>query len=125
MLKRFSFSGENPGWLAVHKLPSESQEKEKEKWSGSDLVLRELRNGKEWNIGNVSEFAFDKKGNYLAWIVDALGMSGNGIQVRDMATGVVTSLDNDQASYKSLNWSEKGEALASLKGKEEKGSESA
>ena len=49
-LKKFSFSGENPGWLAVHKLPSESQEKEKEKWSGSDLVLRELATGKEWNV---------------------------------------------------------------------------
>ena len=122
-LKRFSFSAENPGWLAAHKLPSESQEKEKDKWSGSDLVLRELATGKEWNIGNVSEFAFDKKGNYLAWIVDALGMSGNGIQVRDMATGVVTSLDSDKASYKSLNWTEKGEALGALKGKEEKGFE--
>ena len=50
-------------------------------------------------------------------------MSGNGIQLRDMAMGVVTSLDNDKANYRSLNWTEKGEALAALKGKEEKGFE--
>jgi len=23
------------------------------------------------NVGNVSDFSFDKKGNYLAWIIDA------------------------------------------------------
>ena len=37
-----------------------------------------------------------------------------------MASGAVVSLDNDKASYKSLAWSEKGEALAVLKGKEDK-----
>ena len=37
-----------------------------------------------------------------------------------MATGAVLSLDNDKATYKSLTWTEKGEALACLKGKEDK-----
>lgn len=119
-VKRFAFSGESSGWIALHKHPSESQEKEKDKWTGSDLVLRELATGQEWNIGNVAEFAFDKKGGYLAWVIDAQEMSGNGIQLRNMQTGAVTSLDSDKAVFRSLTWTEKGEALAAVKGKEDK-----
>jgi len=119
-IKSFAFSGESASWLALHRFPSESQEKEKEKWSGSDLILRELASSKELNIGNVSEFAFDKKGLYLAWIIDAQGQIGNGIGLRNLASGVVLALDNDKAVYKGLTWTEKGDGLAALKGKEDK-----
>ncbi len=115
-IRRFAFSAENPGFLALHRFPSEAQEKESEKWSGSDLILRDLKTEKEWNIGNVSEYAFDEKGKWLATIIDAQGQSGNGIQLRNLATGAVSSLDNDKASYKSLTWTDEGEALAALKG---------
>jgi len=119
-IRSFSFSGENPGWLALHKYAPEGQAREKDKWSGSDLVLRELTTGKELTFGNVAEFAFDKYGRFLAFIIDAVGQTGNGVELRDMQTGAVLSLDNDKANYKSLSWSEKGEALACLKGKEDK-----
>jgi dipeptidyl aminopeptidase/acylaminoacyl peptidase len=115
-----AFSGDNPGFLALHRYAPESQEKEKDKWTGSDLVLRELATAKEVNIGNVAEFAFDKAGKRLALVIDAQGQAANGVQLRDMATGALVSLDNDKATYKSLGWSEKGEALAVLKGKEDK-----
>lgn len=118
--ERFTFSGENSAWIALHKYPPEGQEKEKEKWRGRDLILHELASSKEINIGNVSEFAFDKKGLRLAWIVDAKEKSGNGIQLRNMKTGVVLPLDNDKAVYKKLKWTEKGDGLAVLKGKEDK-----
>ena len=117
--RKFVFSGEMASWMALDKYPPESQAKEKEKWSGSDLILHELASSKELNIGNVSEFAFDKKGQWLAWIVDAKEMSGNGIQLRNMRTGVVHSLDNDKAVYKKLNWTEKGDGLAAVKGKKD------
>lgn len=119
-VKKSSFSGENPAWIALHKYPSESQEKEKEKWSGSDLILHELASSKEFNIGNASEFSFDKKGQWLAWIIDAQEKSGNGVQIRNMITSTILSLDSDKAVYKQLNWTEKGDALAVLKGKEDK-----
>jgi dipeptidyl aminopeptidase/acylaminoacyl peptidase len=121
-VRALDFSGENPGFLALHRYAPESQEKEpaKDKWTGSDLVLRELFTTREINIGNVAEFAFDKNGTRLAFLIDAQGQAGNGIELRDMATGAVSSLDNDKATYKSLTWSEKGEALAALKGKEDK-----
>jgi len=119
-VRSLNFSGENPGFLALHRYAPESQEKEKDKWTGSDLVLRELATGKEVNVGNVAEFAFDKYGIRLAVVIDAQGQAGNGIQLRDMASGTVVSLDNDKAAYKSLSWTEKGEAFAALKGKEDK-----
>jgi len=122
-IKSFAFSRENPGWLAFLKNAPEGQAREKEKWSGADLILRELATAKDLTFGNVSEFAFDKKGQWLAMIIDAYGQGGNGVAVRNMATGVVSSLDSDKANFKSLVWTEKGEALACLKGKEEKGFE--
>lgn len=122
-IKNFAFSRENPAWLALLKNPPDSQAREKDKWSGSDSVLRELAAGKELLFGNVSEFSFDKKGQWLAMVIDAFGLTGNGVELRNMATGVVLSLDSDKANYKSLTWTEKGEALACLKGKEEKGFE--
>jgi dipeptidyl aminopeptidase/acylaminoacyl peptidase len=122
-VRGLAFSGENPGFLALHRYAPESQEKEKDKWTGSDLVLRELATGKEVNVGNVAEYAFDKNGRRLAVVIDAQGQAGNGIQLRDMASGAVISLDNDKATYKALSWTEKGEAFAALKGKEDKGYE--
>ena len=119
-VRDLAFSNDNPGFLALHHYAPESQEKEKDKWTGSDLVLRELATGKEVNVGNVAEFAFDKKGGRLALVIDAQGQAGNGLQLRDMASGAVSSLDNDKATYKSLTWSEEGEAFAALKGREDK-----
>ncbi len=122
-IKSFAFAGEASTWIAMQRDAGESQEKEKEKWSGSDLILRELSSGSQLNIGNVSEFRFDKKGNWLAWTVDAQDKSGNGLQFRNVSTGAVYPLDSDSANYKGLTWTEKGDGLAVLKGREEKGFE--
>ncbi|MFQ5734813.1 MAG: alpha/beta hydrolase family protein, partial [Planctomycetaceae bacterium] len=84
--------------------------------SGSDLILRELATGTEMNIGNVSEFAFDKAGRRLAIVIDAAGQAGNGVQLRDLKTGVQISLENGKARYRSLKWNREGTALSLLKG---------
>ena len=86
-IRSFSFSGENPAWLALHKARPGKPGPRKDKWSGSDLILRELATGKELTFGNVAEFAFDKKGQRLAFVIDAMGQTGNGVELRDMATG--------------------------------------
>jgi len=117
-IKRFSFSGERGTWLALHRYPSESQAREK--WTGSDLILLELATRAQTNVGNVSEFNFDKKGQWLALTIDAQDKIGNGVQLRDMTTGAVRSLDSDKAVYKRPTWTEKGDAFAVLKGVEDK-----
>src|SRR5262249_44913656 len=37
---------------------------------GSDLVLRELGTGTDFVLGNVADFEFDKKGNWLVTVID-------------------------------------------------------
>jgi len=135
-VRRFVFSGEVSSWIALQKYPPEVQAGEQrrsappsrtagagpreERASGTDLILHELASSEELSIGNVSEFSFDKKGRLMAWIVDAQDKSGNGVQLRNMSTGVVVPLDSDKAVYRRLSWTEKGDALAVLKGKEDK-----
>ncbi len=119
-VKSFSFSGENPGWIALHKYEPETPGQEKDKWQGSDLILHELSTDKEFNIGNVSEYAFDKSGRWMAYTIDAQDMSGNGIQLRSMLTGVVASLDSGKFTYEKLNWTEKGDGFCLLRGKQDK-----
>ena len=64
-----------------------------------DLILRDLKTGSELTIGNVSEFGFNKSGRYLAMVIDAADQIGNGIQIRDMQTGVIMPLETNTAFY--------------------------
>ncbi|MEO8028668.1 MAG: prolyl oligopeptidase family serine peptidase [Bryobacteraceae bacterium] len=136
-IRKFSFSGERGGFIAMQRYGADAAPgaggppaaaapgapAAPARATGSDLLLRELATGDEQNIGNVSEFAFDKKGDFLAYVVDAQEKAGNGIQLRNMANGAVTILDSGKANYKSLNWTREGGALAALKGVEDKGYE--
>jgi dienelactone hydrolase len=136
-VQRFGFSGESPGWIALHKYgpepPSASTPAtngtgggtgtengaaaREDRPKGSDLLLRELATGQEINVGNVADFAFDNKGHYLAWVIDAQDKAGNGIQYREMATGTIRSIDSDdKAVYSRPSWTEDTDALAVLKG---------
>jgi dienelactone hydrolase len=134
-VRRFSFSGERATMLAMLRYaasstnpaagapagpPTPGAPPADDKPTGSDLILYEMASGNELNVGNVSDFSFDKKGNYLAWIIDAQDKIGNGVEVRDMASGMVMPLDSAKASYKGLTWTENGDALATVRGVEDK-----
>ena len=136
-VRRFVFAGERGGWVALQKAAAAAGPgaapapaappaagaaagAASDRPKGSDLVLRDLATGRDLNIGNVSDFAFDKSGKYLAYIIDAADKTGNGIVLRDMESGVVTVLDSDKASYEQLSWTQKGDALSLLKGTDDK-----
>jgi dienelactone hydrolase len=138
-IKRFAFSGERSTAIALHRFaptpatppgpPAASAAPAAgapgtppadDKPQGSDLLIYELASGAEMNVGNVSDFAFDKHGDWLAWLVDAQDKEGNGVQLRNMANGAVMPLDNAKAVYKGLTWTEKGDGLATLRGVEDK-----
>ncbi|MGC9057434.1 MAG: hypothetical protein ACP5J6_11345 [Candidatus Saccharicenans sp.] len=95
-VRKIAFSGESSTYLAVHRLAPEAQEKEKDKWTGSDLVLKNLVSGQEIGLGNVSEFAFNKSGFWLAFLVDAQDRSGNGLLLQNLKTGEVRVLDSSR-----------------------------
>src|SRR5262249_59782596 len=108
-IRRFAFSGEQAGWIALHRAGAEAaappspspapsaggSAPASDKASGTDLILYELATGNQLNIGNVSEFGFDKKGERLALIIDAAEKTGNGVQLRNMATGEVLPLETE------------------------------
>ena len=89
-IRRFAFAGERGGWVAIAKAPATSggpgagaaprlgtwrctgsarpaAGAASDRPKGTDLILRELATGRDLDIGNVSEFAFDKRGRFLAW----------------------------------------------------------
>lgn len=145
-VRRFAFNGEAGGWIALHRFgadpatgsgpagaagrggapgrggagsAADAGTAGDTRAKGTDLVLHDLATGAEINVGNVSEFAFNKSGKTLAMVIDAADQAGNGVQLRDMATGVVTPIDSDKAFYERLAFTDEGDALSVLKGHDE------
>ena len=53
-------------------------------------------------------------------MIDAADQAGNGIQIRDMQTGVITPLETSNSFYERMAWTTEGDALALLKGKDDR-----
>ena len=83
---------------------------------GADVILHDLMTGHDQLIGSVGDISFNKKGDLLAYTVDATVKDGNGLFVLDLRNGRVNTLDNDARSYNRLAWNDDGTALAVLKG---------
>jgi dipeptidyl aminopeptidase/acylaminoacyl peptidase len=111
----FAFSGEAATWLAVWKMAPENRPTGKEGWSGRDLILHELATGKQFNMGNMGEYSFNKPGKWLALTIDAQDQSGNGVLLFDTTSSRLLVLDSDKAEYCRLSWTKEGDALALLK----------
>lgn len=107
----FAFNGKASTHIAINLIREGTNGDAK----GSDLLLVHLSMGKKQNIGNVNEMSFNKSGNYLAYTVDAANQVGNGIYLLTMTAGKTEVLDSDAASYRSLSWTESGDAFALLK----------
>jgi dipeptidyl aminopeptidase/acylaminoacyl peptidase len=90
---------------------------------GRDLILLDLANGGQRNIGNAGSYAFGEPGALLAYTVDAAGKAGNGVYLLDPATGVTRALDTDTLRYDRIAWNEAGTALAALRGEVPDGQE--
>ncbi len=109
-IQRFSFAGENPSSLVMKRYPAEGA-------AASDLVLLDLRAGTVGTIGSVADYALDETGGWLAWTTEAKDLVGNGVQLRNLATDQVKTLEIDKAVYRRLAWADSGLALAVLRGR--------
>jgi dipeptidyl aminopeptidase/acylaminoacyl peptidase len=83
---------------------------------GTDLILRNLRQGYDELIGSVDESGFNKPGTHFAYTVDAADKDGNGLYLVNLTTGARRALDNAKERYSDLTWAEEGEGLAVLRG---------
>ena len=109
-------------------LSLDKTESDKSKHSGRDLVLVDLSTMATMNFGNVSDYAFNKSSNHLAYTVDAAEMVGNGLYVYDLKANALKHLDSDRKKYSSLIWDDarvlkqdqasRGTQIAVLKGEE-------
>ena len=144
-VRRMAFAGDRPRWLALQLAPPDAAgggagngagggpapgapgmggnppAGAGGRVEGTDLLLHELGTPTVFNVGNVADFAFDARGRWLAYTVDAREQAGNGVQLRDLRTGVLRVLDGGKALYRRLGWSETRTrdslaALAFLKG---------
>ncbi len=119
---QFAFAGDHPQWVAMHTRPEAAGSDGRggsatpaPRASSSDLLLYRLADGMIVNIGNVGEFGFDHDGRYLAYTVETGDRVGDGIQLRDLATDVVRTVDGARAEYRRLAWADSGLALAALR----------
>lgn len=91
--------------------------------TGTDLVLRDLAAGTDFVLGNVSEYDFDKKGEWLVTVIDAAGQIGNGVHLRDVRTGAVHAIETGKAGYRGLSWNEESTAFVVTKQTDDAGHE--
>jgi dipeptidyl aminopeptidase/acylaminoacyl peptidase len=109
------FSGEKGTYIAFQKQGEPSAGPPASTARGNDLVLRELATGIEFVIGNVTEFSFDKKGNFLVALIDAAGQIGNGVQLWDMRSRSLIPLESSKAMYHRLSWNDDMTAFTVMK----------
>jgi dipeptidyl aminopeptidase/acylaminoacyl peptidase len=143
-IRRVAFNGEMGGWIVLDKYPATAagaaapapaaggrgggrgggapaaDAPRDTSPRGGDIILRELKTGTEFSQGNVSEFAFNKSGRYLAMVIDASEQIGNGVQIRDMQTGIIAPLETDKAFFERLAWTTEGDALSFMKGHDDR-----
>lgn len=98
------FSSDGKYWAVRRSKPEDDKSKSK----GTDLLIHNLESGTVMNVGNVSEFSFNKRGDMLAYLVDASDKTGNGVYHIKLKTNVTTLLDGDDASYQHLAWDDVG-----------------
>lgn len=111
----FSFNGKQASHLAISVVKERTMGGKPDDPKGTDLLVVELVSGKTQNIGNVGEFDFNKAGTHLAYTIDAANKTGNGLYLLNVGSKQTTVLDNDKAVYKSISWTEEGDAFALLK----------
>ncbi|HVF97216.1 MAG TPA: prolyl oligopeptidase family serine peptidase [Flavisolibacter sp.] len=108
-INRFGFS-RNGKFLAVYlSPPKESKEK------GAVLLVKNLADGHTHTIGNVTEYAFNKKSDHLAYIVEAANTAGNSAELFNLQNYTLKVLASDTSKFSKLTWQKEGEGLSFYK----------
>jgi len=105
----FSFT-ENSKFIAIRKNKPQGS-----KMKGSIIVLRNLETGSDYLLSNLKSYAFNKKGDFLAYITESDGNTGNGVNLFDLNNYMIKILESDTVSFSQLVWEKEGTALAFLK----------
>lgn len=83
----------------------------------ADLMLYNLASGERQNMGQVGQYDFDESGEWLAYTMDNADQFGNALQVRNMNSGAIKSLESEDVLYRHLAWSDSSRAVSVMKGR--------
>jgi dienelactone hydrolase len=81
----------------------------------ADVIVRDLEAGTELTFGNISELAWNDDGSLLALAIDVDGKTGNGVQLLNVQTGALRSLDASSVQYTGLQWRAHSDDLAAMR----------
>jgi dipeptidyl aminopeptidase/acylaminoacyl peptidase len=108
-ISNFGFS-RNGKFLAITlAAPKENKDK------GSVLLLRNLADSSTRTIGNVTNFSFNKKSEFFAYIVETGNKSANSVELYNLSTAVLKVLASDTLRFTNLQWQKEGDGLAFYK----------
>lgn len=108
-ISRFDFS-RNGKFLAVSLTPPKEN-----KDKGSVLLLKNLQDSSTHTIGNVTEFSFNKKSGYLAYIVESANTAGNSVELLNLNNYALKVVASDTSKFSKLSWHKEGEGLSFFK----------
>ena len=119
-VRSYRFAGDKSNWVAIqHNAPAAAPAAGGRGAAGgaagSTLELVNLATGAAEPIGNVTEFSFDESGDWIAYATAVSDMVGNAVQLRQLSTGVVRTLESQKAQYRRLLWSDSTDALAAIR----------
>ncbi|HEX6134119.1 MAG TPA: hypothetical protein VFZ24_09150, partial [Longimicrobiales bacterium] len=130
-IRRFSFNGDDATWVAMMGYGTPETPAAGNARGGAargangagaggsgaaPLLLYHLATGELFNMGVVGDYAFDEDGRWLAYTMETPDRVGNGVQLRDMNTNVVRSLESDRLLYSHLAWVDSSRALSVMRG---------
>jgi hypothetical protein len=103
----FQFSSDGR-FVALRGYPPEGR-------NAADVVVRELATGRLATFGNVSDSEWSDVGALLAFTVQTVSGTGNGVQLYDAATGTLKVLDSSDDRYRGLAWRDEADDLVVLR----------
>ncbi len=116
-ISRYGFS-RNGKFLTIYlNAPKENKDK------GSVLLVKNLAENSTHTIGNVTEYAFNKKSDYLAYIVESANTAGNSVELLNLSNYSLKILSSDTLKFSKLNWQKEGEGLSFFKSYKKEGYE--
>jgi len=103
---RFEFSRNGKFLAALLAPPKDNKDK------GAVVILKNLSDGTARTIGNVTEFAFNKKSDQFAYIVGSANSAGNSVELFNLNNNNLKVIASDTARFNKLTWQKEGDGLA-------------
>jgi dipeptidyl aminopeptidase/acylaminoacyl peptidase len=116
-VRSYTFAGDTSSWIAIQHAPAAGGGNGAAA-SGSLVQLVNLAadpTAPSIPIPNVTEYAFDDAGQWMAYAIATPDRLGNSLQLRRLANGETRALDTRKATYRRITWADSSLALAAVR----------